>query len=86
MQSGLIAGAILMGKNGTDGVYTADPKLDPDAEFPNAFRAQWELFIRHVVGGDPFPWTLREGARGVQLAELGLQASESRTWVDVEPL
>ncbi|MCA9300594.1 MAG: Gfo/Idh/MocA family oxidoreductase [Phycisphaerales bacterium] len=61
-------------------------QLDPDAEFPNAFRAQWELFIRHVVGGDPFPWTLREGARGVQLAELGLQASESRTWVDVEPL
>ena len=27
------ADAILMGKNGTDGVYTADPKLDPDAEF-----------------------------------------------------
>ncbi len=27
------ADAILMGKNGTDGVYTADPRLDPDAEF-----------------------------------------------------
>jgi len=26
------AEAILMGKNGIDGVYTADPKLDPDAE------------------------------------------------------
>jgi uridylate kinase len=26
------AGAILMGKNGTDGVYTADPRVDPDAE------------------------------------------------------
>ena len=26
------AEAILMGKNGTDGVYTADPRLDPDAE------------------------------------------------------
>jgi uridylate kinase len=25
------AGALLMGKNGTDGVYTADPNLDPDA-------------------------------------------------------
>ncbi|MCB9386402.1 MAG: UMP kinase [Microthrixaceae bacterium] len=26
------AGAILMGKHGTDGVYTADPRTDPDAE------------------------------------------------------
>ncbi len=26
------AGAILMGKHGTDGVYTADPNVDPDAE------------------------------------------------------
>jgi uridylate kinase len=26
------AGAILMGKNGIDGVYTADPRTDPDAE------------------------------------------------------
>ncbi|MFZ4667833.1 MAG: UMP kinase [Microthrixaceae bacterium] len=26
------AGAILMGKHGTDGVYTADPQLDPSAE------------------------------------------------------
>ena len=26
------AGAILMGKHGTDGVYTADPNLDPSAE------------------------------------------------------
>ena len=25
------AGALLMGKNGTDGVYTADPNLDPNA-------------------------------------------------------
>ncbi|MCZ7629915.1 MAG: UMP kinase [Microthrixaceae bacterium] len=28
----LDAGAILMGKSGTDGVYTADPRTDPDAE------------------------------------------------------
>src|SRR6187455_1428107 len=27
------AEAILMGKNGVDGVYTDDPKLNPDAEF-----------------------------------------------------
>ena len=27
------AEAILMAKNGVEGVYTADPQLDPDAEF-----------------------------------------------------
>ena len=27
------AGAILMGKHGTDGVYTDDPRTNPDAEF-----------------------------------------------------
>jgi len=27
------AGAILMGKNGTDGVYSSDPRTDPEAEF-----------------------------------------------------
>jgi uridylate kinase len=27
------ADAILMGKNGVEGVYTADPRTDPDAEF-----------------------------------------------------
>ena len=26
------AGAILMGKNGTDGVYTDDPRTNPEAE------------------------------------------------------
>jgi len=38
--------------------------------FENAFKVQWELFLRHVVKGDPFPWNLLAGAKGVQLAEL----------------
>jgi hypothetical protein len=29
---------------------------------------------------------LREGAKGVQLAELGLQSWEQRKWLNVEPL
>ncbi|MEM1058549.1 MAG: Gfo/Idh/MocA family oxidoreductase [Verrucomicrobiota bacterium] len=59
----------------------------PDAcEYDNAFKAQWELFLRHVVKDEPFPWTLLEGAKGVQLAELGLQSWRERRWVEVEPL
>src|SRR5687768_9292365 len=46
----------------------------------NAFKAQWELFLRHVAVGDPFEWGLLEGAKGVQLAELGLQSWEQRRW------
>ncbi len=44
----------------------------PDQEtYDNAFKAQWELFLRHIVKDEPFPWDLYEGAKGVQLAEKG---------------
>ncbi|HEY4299929.1 MAG TPA: Gfo/Idh/MocA family oxidoreductase [Candidatus Didemnitutus sp.] len=49
----------------------------------NAFKAQWELFLKHVVAGTPFPWTLAEGAKGVQLAELALASWAQRRWIDV---
>jgi NAD(P)-dependent dehydrogenase (short-subunit alcohol dehydrogenase family) len=42
--------------------------------YDNAFKIQWEEFLKHVALDTPFPWTLREGAKGVQLAELGLQS------------
>ncbi len=55
-------------------------------EYDNAFKAQWELFLRHVALDEPWPWTLREGARGVQLAELGMQSWREQRWVDVPAL
>jgi predicted dehydrogenase len=51
--------------------------------FDNAFRRQWELFLLHVVKDAPFPWSLREGAKGVQLAEKGQESWAKRCWVDV---
>lgn len=54
--------------------------------YDNAFKIQWEMFLRHVALDEPFRWTLREGAKGVQLAELGLQSWKERRWVDVPPL
>jgi len=50
----------------------------------NAFKRQWELFLLHVVKGEPFPWDLMEGAKGVQLAEKGLESWAKRAWVEVE--
>ena len=56
----------------------------PDqGHFENAFKAQWELFLKHVVKDDPFPWNLKEGAKGVLLAEKGLESWNKRTWVDI---
>lgn len=55
-------------------------------EFGNGFRAQWELFLRHVAEDAPFRWSLLEGAKGVQLAELGLRSWQERRWIDVPSL
>jgi len=52
----------------------------------NAFKVQWELFLRHVVAGEPFPWGFLAGARGVQLAELALRSWRERRWADVPEL
>lgn len=54
--------------------------------YDNAFKIQWELFLRHVALNEPFPWTLREGAKGVQLAEAGLRSWRERRWVPIETL
>ncbi len=45
--------------------------------FDNGFKIQWELFLRHVCDGAPFVWDFVEGAKGIQLAELGLDAWRS---------
>jgi predicted dehydrogenase len=56
----------------------------PDnAEFDNAFKVQWEMFLRHVAEDAPFPHTFIDGARGVQLAELAQASGRERRWVDV---
>ncbi|MGE5644259.1 MAG: Gfo/Idh/MocA family protein [Acidobacteriota bacterium] len=61
-------------------------KVPEQTFFDNAFKRQWELFLLHVVKGEPFPWTLLAGAKGVQLAEKGIESWQKRAWVDVSPL
>jgi predicted dehydrogenase len=51
--------------------------------YDNAFKVQWEMFLRHVAGEGPFRWGLLEGAKGVQLAELGLKSWRQKKWLDV---
>ncbi len=61
-------------------------KVPEQEVYDNAFKAQWELFLKHVVKDEPFPWDLRDGARGVQLAEKGIESWSKRCWVDVPEL
>jgi predicted dehydrogenase len=60
----------------------------PDTQaYPNGFRAQWEEFLRHMAGEvAAFPWNLEAGAKGVQLAEAGLQSWRERRWIDLPAL
>jgi predicted dehydrogenase len=61
-------------------------KVSSGAPEKNAFKAQWEHFLRHVACDDPFPWDFLEGAKGIQLAELALESARTRCWVDVPTL
>jgi len=58
-------------------------KVPEQEHYDNAFRVQWELFLKHIVKDDPFPWDLLEGVKGVQLAEKGLESWARRCWVDI---
>jgi predicted dehydrogenase len=66
--------------------YGSWAKVPAQQLYDNAFKIQWELFLKHVVKGDPFRWSLLEAAKGVQLAELALESSAQRHWLDVPSL
>jgi predicted dehydrogenase len=66
--------------------YASWHDVPDDEPFDNAFKVQWEMFLRHVATGAAFPHDFAEGAKGVQLAELALQSWRERCWVDVPDL
>jgi len=58
----------------------------PAHDSDNAFKVQWERFLRHGAHDEPFPWDFRAAARGVQLAELGMRSWRERRLLEVPPL
>ena len=59
----------------------------PDVDgYKNSYRAGWELFLRHVAEGAPFPSPLIEGAKGIQLADACYRSNAERRWIDLPPL
>ncbi|WP_405645064.1 Gfo/Idh/MocA family protein [Streptomyces uncialis] len=61
-------------------------EVPDNADFDNGFKAQWELFLRHVCADTPYTWDLFAAARGVQLAELGLRSAAEGRRVEVPEL
>ncbi len=61
-------------------------EVPDNSAWDNAFKLQWELFLKHVAGEGDFPWDLLAGAKGVQLAELGLKSWKQRKWLGVPGL
>ncbi|MBN1994595.1 MAG: Gfo/Idh/MocA family oxidoreductase [Anaerolineae bacterium] len=66
--------------------YETWQRVPSNQVYDNAFKVQWEMFLKHVVLDTPFCWGLLEGAKGVQLAELGLESWQKRCWVEVPEL
>ncbi|TDC46175.1 Gfo/Idh/MocA family oxidoreductase [Jiangella ureilytica] len=59
----------------------------PDNSPPqNGFKAQWEQFVRHVIEDAPHPYDFLAGARGVRLAQAGLQSSADGCRVELPEL
>jgi len=67
--------------------FISDWREVPDyREFDNGFKVQWEMFIRHLFSDEPWKYTLLEGAKGVQLAELGMRSWRERRWISIPEL
>jgi predicted dehydrogenase len=61
-------------------------EVPANADLDNGFKAQWEEFLRDVLAGKEHRFGLLSAARGVQLAELGLQSSAERRTLDIPEL
>jgi len=66
--------------------YDQWDEVQDNIRYDNGFKIQWESFIRHVCADTPWSHDLVEGAKGVQLAELGMKSWAERRWLDVPAL
>ena len=58
--------------------YDADwQKVPTNDVFLNGFRQQWEEYLTSYALGTDYAFDLLAGARGVQLAEAGLESSRT---------
>ena len=70
----------------TDAFRDQWQEVPDNEEFDNGFKEQWEMFLRHVAEDAPYTWDLWAGARGVQLAELGLRSAREGRRIEIPEL
>jgi predicted dehydrogenase len=70
----------------TEGFRGQWQEVPDNTEFDNGFKAQWEMFVRHVAEDAPFPYDFAAGARGVHVAEAGLRSSAEGRRIELESL
>jgi predicted dehydrogenase len=58
-------------------------EVPTNVAYDNAFKVEWEMFIRHMYDNTPFKWNLLEGAKGVQLVDCALRSWKERRWIDL---
>ena len=58
-------------------------EVPDNEEFDNGFKAQWERSCATSSTDEPYTWDLWAGARGVQLAELGLRSAREGRRIEV---
>src|SRR5215831_5333739 len=66
--------------------YQGWQEVPDNAAWDNAFKAQWELYLKHVAGEGDFRWNLMEAAKGVQLADTAYKSWRERRWLDIPKL
>lgn len=66
--------------------YASWQEMPDNREYDNAFKIQWELFLKHVAFDAPYSWGLEEGVKGIQLAEAGLQSAAEGRMLTLENL
>jgi predicted dehydrogenase len=61
-------------------------KVPTAGSYENAFKIQWEMYLRHVLEDAPFPHDFFQAARGLQVVEAGLRSWKEGKWQDVPAL
>jgi len=61
-------------------------EIPETVSFENAFKIQWEMYLRYVLEGAPFPHDFLQAARGLQIVEAGMRSWRERNWQDVPAL
>lgn len=70
-----------------DDFYRDWQPVPQNAVVKNSYRMGWERFLRYVVQGDDvYPYSLLQGVKGVQLAEIAYRSNEERRWIDIPAL